>query len=256
MGKNEKDLAVTVKELVVAYEDKIVLERISWSVQQGELAAVIGPNGGGKSTLLKSLLGLVPKVSGEISIFNKSPKLARQEVAYLPQAEDVDWLFPISSLDVVIQGRLVHLKWWQKPKKSDYKVAMECLSMVQMADYAHTPIQALSGGQKQRVFLARALSQEAKLIIMDEPATGLDAAVQHQLLDLFVKLQRLGHTVIITTHDLNCIAAHFDSVLGLNQQVILSGPPAKVLDAAALSELFAKHFPVIGPKGEVTLHDR
>lgn len=248
-------LAVSVNDLVVSYDAKIVLEHITFQVEQGTLAAIIGPNGGGKSTLLKSLLNLVPIVSGKIELFGKSPKVARNDVAYLPQAEEVDWLFPITCLDVVIQGRLVHLKWWQKPKKHDRDLALHSLETVGMIDYAYQPIGELSGGQKQRVFLARALAQSAKMIMMDEPATGLDAAAQHQLLDLFFELQQLGHTIIITTHDLNCLAARFDQILGLNNQLILSGPPSDVLDAQVITDLFGKHFPVIGPEGEVSLHD-
>lgn len=248
-------LAVLVQDLVVSYDTKIVLDHVSFQVELGALAAIIGPNGGGKSTLLKSLLKLVPVVSGKIELFGQSPNTARRDVAYLPQAEEVDWLFPITCLDVVIQGVLVHLKWWQKPTKNDRDWALESLTTVGMENYADQPIGALSGGQKQRVFLARALAQSAKMIVMDEPATGLDAAAQHQLLDLFFELQELGHTIIITTHDLNCIAARFDQVIGLNTQLNLSGPPKDVLDAQVITELFGKHFPIIGSEGEVLLHD-
>lgn len=248
-------LAIMAQNLVVAYDTKIILDQVSFQVPVGTLAAIIGPNGGGKSTLLKSLLKLIPLVSGKIELFGQSPTAARHQVAYLPQTEEVDWLFPITCLDVVLQGRLVHLKWWQKPNKQDRELALESLATVGMENYAERPIGALSGGQKQRVFLARALAQSARMIIMDEPATGLDAAAQHQLLDLFFELQRSGHTIIITTHDLNCLAARFDQVLGLNNRLMLSGPPSEVLDAQIITELFGKHFPIIGPEGEVSLHD-
>lgn len=167
----------------------------------------------------------------------------------------MDWNFPITCFDVVLQGRLVHLKWWQKPSTADYEKARDSLALVGMVDYASRAIGALSGGQKQRVFIARALAQEAKLIIMDEPATGLDAVAQHELLELFQQLKKEGHTVIVTTHDLNCIAEGFDTVLGLNRQVILSGIPSEVMNADILTELFARHFPVIKSTGEVTVHD-
>lgn len=248
--------AIDVEALTVAYENRIVLEEVSWRVKSASLAAVIGPNGGGKSTLLKSLVGLLPMVSGRIRILGQEPKQARRQVAYLPQAEEVDWGFPISCLEVVLQGCLIHKQWWRQPTKHDRQRALECLQMVDMSAYAHQPIGNLSGGQKQRVFIARALAQQAELIIMDEPGTGLDADAQHRLLDLFCHLQKLGHTIVITTHDLNCLAEHFDTVLGLNHKVVLFGPPAQVLDGATLTQLFAKHFPKIGPKGEVSLHDR
>lgn len=249
------NLAVEVNNLQVAYERNVVLDNVSWQVKRGTLAGIIGPNGGGKSTFLKSLLGMVPITKGTVRVLDQSSRLARPQVAYLPQREEVDWNFPITCFDVVLQGRLVHLKWWQKPSTADYEKARDSLALVGMVDYASRAIGALSGGQKQRVFIARALAQEAKLIIMDEPATGLDAVAQHELLDLFQQLKKEGHTVIVTTHDLNCIAEGFDTVLGLNRQVILSGIPSEVMNADILTELFARHFPVIKSTGEVTVHD-
>lgn len=247
--------AVDVRELTVAYDERIVLDQISWQVKAGSLAAVIGPNGGGKSTLLKSLLHLIKPVSGKIRIFGQEPRQARHQIAYLSQAEEVDWDFPISCFDVVLQGRLVRLKWWQRPGREDREAAMESLRIVGMEAFAKRPIGSLSGGQKQRVFIARALAQQAKLIILDEPAAALDASAQHQLLDLFIELKDLGHTVVIATHDLNCLAAGFDSVLGLNTRVVLFGSPVEVLDGDTLTKLFAKHFPIIGPRGEVAMHE-
>jgi len=246
--------AVDVQDLSVAYESQVVLDRITWQVESGSMAAVIGPNGGGKSTLLKSLLSLVPPISGSVQIFGQDPKTARTQVAYLPQREEVDWSFPISCLEVVLQGRLVHRKWWQHPNRQDRDLAMESLRTVGMDRFAVRPIGSLSGGQIQRVFIARALAQAAKLIILDEPGAGLDASAQHQLLDLFLELQKLGHTIVISTHDLNCLAAGFDTVLGLDRQVVLFGAPSEVLDGERLTKLFAKHFPVIGPEGEVSMH--
>jgi len=247
--------AVEVQNLSVAYDGQIVLDRVTWQVEAGSLAAVIGPNGGGKSTLLKSLLSLVPPAAGSVRILGRDPKQARPHVAYLPQREEVDWSFPISCLEVVLQGRLVHRRWWQHPSGRDRELALQCLRRVGMETCASRPIGCLSGGQIQRVFLARALAQEAKLIILDEPGAGLDAAAQHQLLDLFFELQKLGHTIVISTHDLNCLAAGFDTVLGLDRQVVLFGAPTEVLDGERLTRLFAKHYPVIGPEGEVSIHE-
>ncbi len=248
--------AINVDSLTVAYGSKVVLDKVSWIVNQCTLAAVIGPNGGGKSTLLKTLLGMVHPNRGEVTLFGKSPIWARRKIAYLPQAEEVDWLFPITSLEVVLQGRLVHLKWFQKTSKDDGLFARSCLEQVGMSHVANQPVGELSGGQRQRVFIARALAQQARLIVMDEPATGLDAAAQHDLLDLFWSLKSQGHTIVITTHDLNCLAEHFDSVLGLNGHVVVSGVPSKVLDADILTKLFARHFPIMKPTGEVSFHDR
>lgn len=249
------EYAVKVDQLTVAYEEKVVLDKIDWAVPKGALAAIIGPNGGGKSTLLKSLLGMIPPLTGNVLLFGEPPVKARRKVAYLPQWEEVDWLFPITALEVVLQGRLVHRRWWQSTAGKDRELASQVLAQVGMERWATQPIGALSGGQKQRVFLARALAQEAELIILDEPATGLDAAAQHDLLALFEQLQGSGHTVVITTHDLNCLAEHFDQVLGLNNQVIVKGDPQEVLDAQVLTGLFAKHFPMMQPSGKVAFHE-
>ncbi len=255
MNQAEADAAVTVTNLSAAYEHTEALSGIDWQVPRGHLAAIIGPNGGGKSTLLKSMVGMVVPQAGGIRLFGDTPKRARRRVAYLPQSEDVDWMFPISSLEVVMQGRTAHHRLWQRHSRSDRKHAVEQLRRVGMEAYAHRPVGDLSGGQRQRVFIARALTQNAELLLMDEPGTGLDASAQHELLDLFEQLKSTGHTVVITTHDLNCLAEHFDLVLGLDKHVVVSGPPRAVLSGDVLTRLFSKHFPVITPEGEVTLHD-
>ncbi len=255
MSGQTAGLAVEVKGLTAAYERKEVLSGVNWQVPKGHLAAIIGPNGGGKSTLLKSLVGMVQPRVGEVRLFGRRPKDARGEVAYLPQSEEVDWSFPISVLQVVLQGRTAHHRWWQRNHLQDREKAMESLGKVRMADYAHRPIGALSGGQKQRVFIARALAQDADLVIMDEPGTGLDSTAQHELLDLFVEMKAAGHTVVITTHDLNCLAEHFDLVLGLNGIVMVAGPPREVLTGEIITSLFSRHFPVITPEGGVAMHD-
>ncbi len=255
MSRNSLDFAVEVNELTAAYERTEVLSQVDWKVPVGHLAAVIGPNGGGKSTLLKSLVGMVQPRLGAVKIFGQRPGEVRGKVAYLPQAEEVDWSFPISVLQVVLQGRTIHHRWWQRNQTPDKMQALEALAKVKMEDYAERAIGALSGGQKQRVFIARALAQNADLVIMDEPGTGLDSTAQHELLDLFGEMKAAGHTVVISTHDLNCLAEHFDTVLGLNGRVLVEGPPREVLTGDIISSLFSRHFPVITPGGGVTMHD-
>ena len=248
--------AVDVAGVSVAYEQKPVLRDIHWHIPAGTLAAIIGPNGGGKSTLLKSLVGMVQPQSGQVRLFGETPHSIRGRVAYLPQAEEVDWSFPISCLEVVLQGRTAHRRWWQRNTRDDRELAIQALTKVNMQDFAYRAIGALSGGQKQRVFIARALAQNAELVIMDEPGTGLDSTAQHGLLDLFGELKAAGHTVVITTHDLNCLAEHFDLVLGLNETVQVAGPPREVLTADVVTSLFSKHFPIITEEGGVKMHAR
>ena len=251
---NSAEPAVVVENLTAGYERVEALAGVSWTVAAGSLAAIIGPNGGGKSTLLRSLVGMVLPSQGRVTIFGQRPQEARRRVAYLPQSEDVDWMFPISSWEVVMQGRTAHHRPWQRNRRRDRARALEQLERVGMADYAERPIGSLSGGQRQRVFIARALTQDAELVLMDEPGTGLDASAQHELLDLFEELRTSGHTVVITTHDLNCLAEHFDLVLGLDGIVVVSGAPKQVLTTEVLTRLFAKHYPTLTREGGVSLH--
>lgn len=252
----QRELALDIQNLTVAYGDRVVLQSVSWQVPQGSLAAVIGPNGGGKSTLLKTAVGLWAPLSVErLRLLGREPRLGRKRTAYLPQSEEVDWDFPISVLDVVLQGRLINRGWWGRLSNEDYAAAEHALEVFHLTPFRDRQIGALSGGQRQRVFLARAVVQEADLILLDEPAAGLDAQAQHELADLFAALRSTGKTIIAATHDLDCLTECFDQVLALKGRVLAAGTPAQVLTEENMVELFARHFPKIGAGGEVTLHD-
>jgi len=251
-----KELALEIRGLSTGYQDRVVLRGVNWQVPRGTLAAIIGPNGGGKSTLLKTAVGLLKPFSYEtLKLLGQSPQAARRRVAYLPQREEVDWGFPISVLEVVLQGRLVRKGWRGRPRREDYAASREALAFFGLEDLAQVQIGALSGGQRQRVFLARALVQEAELILLDEPAAGLDAKAQHELADLLVSLRDADKTIIAASHDLDCLTGCFDQVLALKGEVLAVGTPAEVLTEETLVELFARHFPKVGAGGEVTVHE-
>ncbi|NLM41552.1 MAG: ABC transporter ATP-binding protein [Firmicutes bacterium] len=250
------DLALEMRGVTAGYQDKVVLHAVSWQVPRGTLAAVIGPNGGGKSTLLKTAVGLLKPFSFQtLSLLGQSPQEGRKRAAYLPQREEVDWGFPITVLEVVLQGRLVRKGWRGRLRREDYAKSREALEFFGIAGLEKAQIGALSGGQRQRVFLARAVVQEADLILLDEPAAGLDAQAQHELADLFVALRRAGKTIIAATHDLDCLTECFDQVLALNGQVLAAGEPGHVLTEETLVRLFARHFPKVGAGGEVIVHE-
>ena len=250
------EFALNIENLTGGYQDNLVLKDVSWQVRKGTLAAIIGPNGGGKSTLLKTAVGLLPPFQyTTLELLGKSPKGGRKKVAYLPQQDEVDWDFPVTVLDVVLQGRLVKQGLWGRYTKADYAASEQSLHFFGMEKYKHTQIGSLSGGQRQRVFLARALVQEADLILLDEPSTGLDAQAQHELADLFALLRGQGKTIVAATHDLNCLTECFDHVLALDGSVLAAGKPHEVLTEENMVRLFAKHFPKIGADGEVTLHE-
>src|SRR5690606_657028 len=255
MSDGDTRICVEVKDLTVGYDDRIVLRGINWTVPCGTSAAIIGPNGGGKSTLLRTLVGRLRPAQGTVRIFGRPPQEARPLMAYLPQNEEIDWRFPIRAIDVVMQGLLARTPWWRPPGKDALAQAMAALERVNLADEAQRPVGALSGGQRQRVLLARALLQDAQLILLDEPATGLDAPAQHELLDVVDDLKRDGRTVIATTHDLNCLTDHFDTVLCLRGEVVCQGPPEEALKPEHLLAVFGRHVPLLTAEGRVTIFE-
>jgi ABC-type Mn2+/Zn2+ transport system ATPase subunit len=247
--------AVSVQDVTGGYHGDPVIHDVSWEVPHGSLAAIIGPNGGGKSTLLKSLVGLVKPWHGRVFLFGQEPEQGRKRVAYLPQAEEVDWQFPISVWDVVLQGRWLRKGLWGRLTREDLDKAESALTHFDINHLAKTQIGSLSGGQRQRVFLARAVAQEADLILLDEPNTGLDARAQHELADTLTRLKEEGRTIIVATHDLDCLTECFDQVLALKSTVVAHGSPRDVLTAEILTALFARHFPSLRETGEVVIHE-
>jgi manganese/zinc/iron transport system ATP- binding protein len=216
--------AVDVHDVTVAYQRKPVLWNVDASIPSARLTAVVGPNGAGKSTLLKAILGLVPMVSGRVTVFDRPLRRARRLIGYVPQRETVDWDFPINVLDTVLMGRYGRLGWIRRPGATDRAAAMDALHAVGMHEFAKRQISQLSGGQQQRVFLARALAQDARLYIMDEPFAGVDAATEDAILRVLQSLRSQGRTVIAVHHDLQTVAAYFDHVLLLNVRLVASGP--------------------------------
>src|SRR5262249_37155067 len=168
----------------------------------GSALALIGPNGAGKTTLIKAVLGLVPLSAGRIEVLGTSPQAARARVAYVPQADALDQQFPVSVLQVVLMGRYREIGWVRRPGKADRAVARDALAEVGLADRARDRFGVLSGGQRQRVLLARAVAQEARLLLLDEPFNGVDATTTDALLAVLHRLRRAGVAVVMSTHDL------------------------------------------------------
>jgi ABC-type Mn2+/Zn2+ transport system ATPase subunit len=241
---------LVVEHVTLGYDAAPALSDVAFQVLQGTRVAVVGPNGAGKSTLFKALVGLLPLRRGQILIHGLPLHAHRDCVAYVPQREEIDWRFPLNVLDVVLMGRYGRVGWLRRPGRQDREVALECLRRVGMADLARQPIGALSGGQQQRVFLARALAQEPHILLMDEPFTGVDVATQDAVLSLLDVLQAARVTVMISTHDLNLAAAHFDQVLLLNHKLLAYGPPGEVFNPNVLAEVFGGQMLVL-PSGAV-----
>jgi manganese/zinc/iron transport system ATP- binding protein len=225
-ASREASTVLEVHDLTVAYQTQPVLWDVDLTLPEHHLIAVVGPNGAGKSTLLKAVMGLVRPLTGWIEVYGAPYRERRSLVGYVPQRESVDWDFPTSALDVVTMGRYGQLGWFRRPRRRDREAALASLEKVGIRHLAERQISQLSGGQQQRVFLARALAQEARLYLMDEPFAGVDATTEEAILSLFKELRSEGRTVIAVHHDLQTVAEYFDWVVFLNLRLVAAGPVA------------------------------
>lgn len=244
---------VWLADVSAGYGGRPALEQIGLAIEPGTLLAVVGPNGAGKSTLLKLLAGLLRPWTGRIEVLGHPPGQQAHRVAYVPQAELVDWAFPVTVGDVVMMGRYPALGPLRRPGPDDRRAVAEALAKVKMAGHAGTQIGELSGGQRRRVFLARALAAEPDLFLLDEPVTGIDATTQEDLMDLLEAEARRGKTIVATTHDLACAAQRFQRVLAINRTVVAHGPASLVLDPSVLARAYGGHLLVLG--GQAILMD-
>jgi ABC-type Mn2+/Zn2+ transport system ATPase subunit len=234
--------AVALAGVCAGYFGRDVLDEVSFEVDPGEFVGIIGPNGAGKSTLLKVILGLLPVQCGSVLVFGQPPSPAvRRHIGYVPQSEAINWSFPVTVRDVVLMGTFGRLGLGRRPGPAERAAADEAIRQVGMSDYAHVQISRLSGGQQQRVFVARALVQQPRLMLLDEPIAGVDATTQHAIFTLLEELKTRGTTILATTHDLSCVAEWFDRVLALNHRVVAYGPPEAVLTRDTLSATFGSH---------------
>jgi manganese/iron transport system ATP-binding protein len=244
---------VWLSDVTAGYGDRVALEHVDLAVEAGTLLAVVGPNGAGKSTLLRIMAGLLRPWSGRVEVLGHPAGQQARRVAYVPQAELVDWSFPVTVQDVVMMGRYPALGPLRRPRDEDRRAAWESIERVGMADNAGERIGALSGGQRRRVFLARALAAEPDLFLLDEPVTGIDATTQEELMDLLESEAKRGKTVIATTHDLACAAQRFQRVLAINRAVVAHGSSSLVLDPDVLARVYGGHLLVLG--GQAVLMD-
>ena len=244
--------ALEVEGLQVSYGQRVVLHDLNLRVNAGERMAVVGPNVAGKSTLFKAAAGLLEPDRGEIRVFGAPPR-RHACIAYLVQRSEVDWSFPVSVADVVMMGRIREVGFFHRPKPADRAFVRGCLERVGLQDLAQRQISELSGGQQQRMFIARALAQQAELMLMDEPFTGLDLTTQEGILHLLAELSRSRVTVMVATHDLNLAAQHFDRVLLLNGRAVACGRASEVLTKASLTETFGGHAHTISTRDGLIL---
>jgi len=237
-AENGVQIPLQIHDMTIAYHKKPVLWDVDLEVPAGKLVGIVGPNGAGKSTMIKAVMGLVPKASGWVKVYGRPYEEMRQVIGYVPQRESVDWDFPISALEVVLMGRYGRLGWVRRPGVEDRRLAREALAKVGMAEYAERQISQLSGGQQQRVFLARALVQDARLYLMDEPFSGVDAATERAIIDLLVELRSQHKTILVVHHDLQTVTNYFDWVIMINMRVVANGPTAEVFTNENLQKTY------------------
>lgn len=216
-----------------------VLAAVSFSIAPGERVAVVGPNGAGKSTLFKVIVGLMPHLTGDVLVHDHSHHAGDcPSIGYVPQKEAVDWNFPLTVLDVALMGRVKELGWLRLPSRQDREAARESLRRVGLADLAERHISALSGGQQQRMFIARALTQRADVLLLDEPFSGVDVEAQNAIFSILDDLRARGVTVLISTHDLQTATTRFDRLLLLNHRLLANGAAHSVLTPEHLAAAY------------------
>ncbi len=231
---------LVIRDLTVRYRDTLALDGVSLATSCGNRVALVGPNGAGKSTLLKAIAGLVPRRRGDILWRGTAVKRWSREFAYLPQREEVDWSFPITVRGLVEMGRYPQTGIWRKFRAADDDAVDAALRALDLENLQRRQIRELSGGQQQRAFLARALAQEAHVLLLDEPFTGLDRNATHQLGELLAHLAHEGRLVIASHHDLATVPALFDEALLLKTRPLAFGPPHESLSETNLQTAFGR----------------
>lgn len=232
--------ALEAEALNINYGKTPILWDINLQIPQGCLIGIVGPNGAGKSTLLKAALGLVKPLSGKISLLGRPASQVRRRIAYVPQRESVDWDFPVTAFEVVLMGRYGRLGILGRLRKADRDAAFAALERVGMSAYADRQIGQLSGGQQQRLFIARALVQDADVLLLDEPFAGVDLATEKAIVDLLRLQKQRGKTVFSIHHDLPTVEEYFDWAVLLNTRLIGCGPVKEVFHRENLKKTFSK----------------
>lgn len=237
----QTSLDLSVKNVSVAYSNgHVALHNASFTLGPGTICALVGVNGSGKSTLFKAIMGFLKPARGSVTIAGEPVRKAHKQsiVAYVPQAEEVDWSFPVTVRDVVMMGRYGYMNFLRIAGAEDHRIVEESLTRVQMQDFAHRQIGELSGGQKKRVFIARALAQRGRLILLDEPFTGVDVQTEGAIIELMRGLRQQGHIILVSTHNLGAVPDFCDQVVLINRTVLAFGPTASTFTQENLARTF------------------
>ncbi len=238
-GPDPHSASMSLQDVTVELDGHMALSNVTFDVDAGTLMGVVGPNGAGKSTLFNAIAGLLPVRQGKVTLHRVDQ--GGGALAYVPQRESVNWRFPVTVMDVVMMGRCCRLGWFRRPGKKDRELVNACLGRVGLWDHRSALMTELSGGQRQKVFVARALAQEASVILLDEAFSGVDVGAQEGLVDVLRTLRDEGRIVLLATHDLTNLAGRFDQVLCLNRHVCACGPPDQVFTTEVMEQLYGAH---------------
>ncbi|WKD59569.1 metal ABC transporter ATP-binding protein [Corynebacterium caspium] len=228
-------IAVDIKDVSVHYGDVCGLAKSSLQLHFGTINGIIGQNGSGKSTLFKAITGSAELTTGTITVADS------HAIAYVPQSETVDWNFPLSVQEIVMMGRYGHMNFLRRPSKEDKEAVSIALDRTKMSEFRHRQIGQLSGGQKKRAFVARGLSQDARIILLDEPFAGVDTTTEQMLIELLKELAADGCCIVIVTHDVAGVENLCDTVTVLNRSIIAHGTPKEALTREILIKAFGRN---------------
>lgn len=240
---------IKISDLSVAYDRKRVLSNIFLEFEAGRRYGILGPNGSGKSTLLKSILGLIDDYNGSVTVWGEDISAVRKQVVYVPQRSEIDFTFPATVEDVVSMGRYPHKRVFQRLSDKDRQIVTEALRELAIEDLRNRPIGELSGGQQQRAFLARALAQEAEILLLDEPFVGVDIPTEEKIIEVLRKLSAAGKTLLVVHHDLQAVPDYFDHVVLLNQRLVAAGPTEETFTKENLAAAFGGQLALLQQAG-------
>ncbi len=254
---NRDEPALRVNILSAGYPgNRHALDDINFTVAAGERVAIIGPNGAGKSTLFKAIVGVLPFNTGHISIYGEDCHSSHSNVGYVPQQSAIDWSFPVSVFDVVMMGRSRHIGWFRWPGKDDKEIVRDILKHLSLDSLEDRQISELSGGQRRRVFIARALAQDTRIMVLDEPFTGVDQTSEKEIIETLDILTNHGITLLMSTHHMENAALHFDKILILKRAVLAYGAPAEVMTPENLTKAFGGAIPVFSHGDELLMFSK
>ncbi len=243
------DPVVEIHGMSCGYEKQLVLTDIDLRIMPGDFVGLLGPSGSGKTTLLRSMLGAVDVYDGEVLVNGVDATRKRPRVGYVPQIETIDWNFPVTAREVVMMGKTMSNRLFPWYRKEDKQVAEEVMDRLGILHLAGRHIRELSGGQQQRVFLARALVSNPRLLLLDEPTSGVDIKTRDDVMHLLHDLNHQGVTIVITTHEINAVAVHLPWIVCLAGRVLAEGPPSQVITPEVLRMTYGAEMPVIHHEG-------